>query len=245
MKGDSAMSYLEVANSNLMFLLCSIAIAFILIQAVLFIRAAWRRGTELGIDNGKLKKVMTNAAVFSVVPTLPIIVMLTVLSVNLGRYFPWLRLSVVGSATYENMAADMVAKASGLAGIADPGFDISIFTMAMWVMSVGIIWGIVFNIFFMKSLDKFSKKAKASNNRFVPIFSAALFIGMLALMSAPYITSFKNLTAIVSFITAAIAVLICRHIAISTKISAIDEFSLPISLIAGMSAAVIYTQIMA
>jgi hypothetical protein len=62
-----------------------------------------------------------------------------VLTVNLGKYFPWLRLSVVGSAAYENMAADMVAKASGLAGIADPGFDLPIFTMAMWVMSIGII----------------------------------------------------------------------------------------------------------
>jgi hypothetical protein len=236
------MGYLEVANSMVMFVLCSVVVVFVLLQAILFIRAAWKRGLELGIGDGTLKKAMTNAAVFSVVPTLPIIIMLTVLSVNLGKYFPWLRLSVVGSATYENMAADMVAKASGLAGIADSGFDLSIFTMAMWVMSVGIIWGIVFNIFFMKSLDKFSKKAKASNNRFVPIFSSALFIGMLALMSAPYITNFKNLTAIVSFISAAIAVLSCRRLALSTKISAIEEFSLPISLIVGMAAAVIYTQ---
>lgn len=235
------MNYLDVANSKVMFLLCAAVIGFVMIQAVLFIRLAWRRGLELGIEEGTMKKAMTNAAVFSVVPSLPIIVMLTVLTVNLGKYFPWLRLSVVGSATYENMAADMVAKASGLAGIADPGFDLSIFTMAMWVMSVGIIWGIVFNIFFMKSLDKFSKKAKESNNRFIPVFSAALFIGMLALMSAPYITSFHNKTAIASFIAAAVAVLICGKVARATNVRAIDEFSLPISLIVGMASAVVYT----
>ncbi|MDR1579355.1 MAG: DUF5058 family protein, partial [Synergistaceae bacterium] len=137
------------------------------------------------------------------------------------------------------------AKASGLAGIADPGFDLPIFTMAMWVMSVGIIWGIVFNIFFMKSLDKFSKKAKASNNRFIPIFSSALFIGMLSLMSAPYITNAKNLTAIVAFIASAVAVLMCGRAAKATQIRAIDEFSLPISLIVGMAAAVIYVNIFA
>lgn len=234
-------NYLDVANSRLMFVLCSTVIVFVLIQAVLFIRIAWKRGLELGIAETTMKKAMTNAAIFSVVPSLPIIVMLTVLTVNLGQYFPWLRLSVVGSATYENMAADMVAKASGLAGIADPGFDLPIFTMAMWVMSVGIIWGIVFNIFFMKSLDKFSKKAKASNNRFIPIFSAALFIGMLSLMSAPYITNPKNITAIVAFISAAIAVLICGQVAQKTQIRAIDEFSLPISLIVGMAMAVVYT----
>ena len=239
------MNYLEVANSKLMFLLCSTVIVFVMVQAVLFIRVAWKRGVELGIDDGVMKKSMTNAAIFSIVPSLPIVVMLTVLSLNLGKYFPWLRLSVVGSAAYENMAADMAAKACGLSGIADPGFDLSVFTMAMWVMSVGIIWGIVFNVFFMKSLDKFSKKAKASNNKFVPIFSAALFIGMLSLMSSPYITNFKNVTAIVSFLSASVAVLICGKAARATKISAIDEFSLPISLIVGMAAAVVYSNIAA
>ena len=178
------MNYLEVANGNLMFFLCFAAIVFILFQSVLFIRTAWRRGTELGIERSVMKKTAVNAAVFSVVPSLPIVVMLTLLTLNLGKCFPWLRLSVVGSAAYENIAADTTAKTSGLADIADSGFDLPIFTMAMWAMSVGIIWGIVFNIFFMKSLDKFSKKAKTSNNRFIPILSSALFIGMLSLMSA-------------------------------------------------------------
>jgi hypothetical protein len=218
-------------------------IVFVLLQAVLFIRVAWRRGKELGIDHAVMKKAMTNAAVFSIVPSLPIVVMLMVLSINLGKYFPWLRLSVVGSAVYESMAANMAATASGLSGFVDPGFDLPIFTMAMWIMSVGIVWGIVFNIFFMKSLDKISKKAKASNNQFVPIFSAALFIGMLSIMSAPYITNIQNVTAIVAFISSAIAVLICGHVAKATKIRAIDEFSLPISLIIGMTAAIVYTSI--
>jgi hypothetical protein len=218
-------------------------VIFVLIQAVLFIKVSWKRGLELGIKPATMKKAMTNAAVFSVVPSLPIVVMLMVLTVNLGQYFPWLRLSVVGSAAYENMAADIVSKASGLSGIADPRFDLPIFTMAMWVMSVGIIWGIVFNIFFMKSLDRFSKKVKGSNNRFIPILSSALFIGMLSLMSAPYITNAENITAIVSFASAAVTVLLCGQVTKATNIRIIDDFSLPISLIVGMASAIVYTSI--
>ena len=240
-KGGSTLNYLEVANSNTMFFMCALVVLFVMLQAVLFIKVAWKRGTEIGIERPVMKKAMTNAALFSVIPSLPIVIMLMVLSVNLGQYFTWLRLSVVGSATYENMAADIVAKVSGLAGIADPGFDIPIFTMAMWVMSVGIIWGIVFNIFFMKSLDKFSKKAKESKSHFIPVLSGALFIGMLALMSAPYITNTKNTTAIVSFISAAIAVLLCGKASKVSGIKMIDEFSLPISLIIGMASAIVYT----
>jgi hypothetical protein len=238
------MNYLEVANGTLMLGLCSLAIVFIMFQSLIFIRTAWKRGIEVGIDKGVMKKAMTNAAVFSVVPSLPIIVMLALLTVNLGKYFPWLRLSVVGSAVYENMAADIVAKSSGLSGIADTGFDLRVFATAMWVMSVGIIWGIVFNIFFMKSLDKFSKNAKASNNRFIPIFSSALFIGMLSLMSAPYLTDFeKNRAAIVAFISSSVAVILCGRVSKAVNIKSIDDFSLPIGMIVGMAAAVAYTNI--
>lgn len=239
------MNYLEVANSPLMFLLCFIVIAIVVVQAFLFLRAAFRRGKELGMEPKLMKKAMANAAVFSVIPSLPIIIMLMVLSVPLGKYFPWLRLSVVGSAVYESMAADAVAKSFGLAGMTDPGFTLPIFTTAMWVMTIGIVWGIIFNIFFMKSLDRFSKKAKESNNAFVPIFSAALFLGMMSIMSAPYIVNTERLTGIVAFLAAAVAAMGCNSVAKATNIRAIGEFSLPISLLIGMAAAIVFTQIQA
>ena len=89
--------------------LCALVIIFILFQSLIFIRTAWLRGLEIGLDKGVMKKTMTNAAVFSVVPSLAIIVMLAVLTNNLGKYFPWLRLSVVGSAKYENIRTTVSA----------------------------------------------------------------------------------------------------------------------------------------
>lgn len=235
------MKYLDIANSPLMFALCFVVIAIVVVQAALFIRTAWRRGIDLGMEPALMKKAMTNAALFSIIPSLPIIIMLMVLSVPLGRYFPWLRLSVVGSALYESMAADAVAKDNGLASMSDPGFTLPIFTTAMWVMTIGIVWGIVFNIFFMRSLDRFSKKAKASNATFVPVFSAALFMGFLAVLSAPYIVNTANVTGIVAFFAACLATLACNHVAKQTGIRSIGEFSLPISLLIGMGTAIVYT----
>lgn len=226
-----------------MFVMCFITIAIIFAQSILFIRTAWNRGVEVGIEKSVMKKVMANSAVFSVIPSLPIIIMLMVLSVPLGRYFPWLRLSVVGSASYESMAANMVATGSGLESMTDPNMTVSIFTTAMCVMTVGIVWGIVFNIFFMRSLDKFSKKAKAANNTFVPVFSSALFLGMLSVLSVPHAANTAKPIGIVSFISAAAAALLCSKIAKATTIRAINEFSLPISLIIGMAVAIAATQI--
>jgi len=238
------MSHLEVANSALMFLLCFVVVFAVTAQAILFVRKAWKRGAEIGIEKEVLKKTVINSAILSIVPTLPILISLMVLSVNLGRYFPWLRLSVVGSAAYETMAADMAAKSLGFTTFSDPNMTLSAFGTIMWVMTGGIVSGIVFNIIFMKSLDKFSKKAKSSNNSFVPIISAALFSGMMMLMASPYLTNFKNLTAIVSFIAAAVSAVLCNKIAKATNNRVIDDFSLPISLVFGMIIAILYTNLL-
>ena len=239
------MEHLSVANSPLMFILVSVVIVAVSIQAVLFMRKAWKRGIEIGLDPKVMKKAMTNSAVFSIIPSLPIIIMLMVLTQNLGRFFPWLRLSVVGSAVYESISANMVATAAGLESIADPGFNIDVFGTAMWAMTLGIIGGIVFNILLMKSLDKYSKKAKAAKSTFVPLVSAAMFIGLLSLLAAPHVTDVGNWPRTLAFVAAAIASVLCQRISKAIKWSAIDEFSLPISLLIGMAAAIVFVQIAA
>lgn len=237
------MNFKEIANSPLMFILCLITVLIVFGQSLVFIRTAWIRGKQVGIEPSVMKKAMSNSAVFSVIPTLPIIIMLMTLSVPLGQYFPWLRLSVVGSAQYEGMAAGMVATGAGLEGINDPNMTAGIFTTAMWVMTIGIIWGIVFNIFFMSSLDKISKKLKASNNTFVPIFSSAMFLGMLAVLSIPQVANLANVPGFVSFLVAAVVALSCNYLAKKPNLRILGDFSLPISLILGMGAAIVYSQL--
>lgn len=237
------MNYLSVANSKVVFLLCGLTILVVVIQSLLFIRKGLERGKELGISKEVMAKAMTNSAIFSVLPSLPIIVMLLALSVPLGQYFPWLRLSVVGSAVYEGMAANIGANAMGLKDISDPGLSPEIYVIIMFVMTIGIIWGILFNIFFMKHLDKFSKEAKSKKNNFIPIFSAALFCGMLSTLSVPYVANVKNVTSIISFAVAGFSVILLNKISKLTKVKVISEFSLPIALIIGMAAAIVKVNI--
>ena len=233
------MKYLEIANSNILFILAGLTVLVVVLQSVLFINKAMKRAKEMGIEKEVIKKTITNSAIFSVIPSLPIIVMLLALSIPLGRYFPWLRLSVVGSAVYEGMGANVAAQSQGLVDISDPGLTPEIFFTIMFVMTIGIIWGIVFNIIFMKKMDTMSKQAKAGGNPFIPIFSGALFCGLLATLSAPYIANTNNPTAIISFVSAALSVLGLNKISKSTNVKIISEFSLPVALIIGMVAAII------
>ena len=236
--------YLQIADSGLMLFLVSFTLLVVAAQSLLFIRTAWRQGAKIGLEQELMKKSMINSAIFSVVPSLPILIMLVILSNSLGRYFIWLRLSVVGSAAYESMAANIAATSVGLSGFADPNFNLVAFATVMYVMTFGIVWGIVFNIFFMRSLDKFSKKMKAKKNNFVPVFSAALFMGILGLMSSPHITNFSNIPAISAFISSAIMVFLCSIIAKNAKFKVIDDFSLPIGMLFGMAMAIVTTNML-
>lgn len=238
------MEFSGVANGMILFTLCALAISVVAIQAIIFIRIAWRRGGEVGLTKRVMQRTVINSAIFSIVPSLPIIVMMLALSQALGRYFPWVRLSVVGSAAYEGMAADLAAQSMGLQGFADPEMTPNIFIIIMLVMTIGIIWGIVFNIFFMNRLDKFSKKQKEKvAGGFISIFSSALFVALLITLSVPYVANVNNIEAIVAFVSAGVAVLILNKVAEVTKWRPLSDFSLPIAMITGMASVIFYVNI--
>ncbi|MDR2174791.1 MAG: DUF5058 family protein [Synergistaceae bacterium] len=230
----------RVFNGTTLYLVCGLVVLYVTVQALLFMRLAWRRGIELGITEKKMRQAVTNSAVFSIIPSLPIVIMLMVLTQVIGRYISWLRLSVIGSAAYENMAIDIAAKSYGLTGLGDLGFSPEIYVAATWVMSFGIVWGILFNIFFMGTLDKRAKKIQSRGGGFMKIASAALFVGMLAVMSMPHLANFiRNDLGTLSFCTAAAVSLLIGDVSKRTNIGALKEFAFPISLIAGMLTAIL------
>ncbi|MCZ0717376.1 DUF5058 family protein [Aerococcus kribbianus] len=240
------MDYKVLANSTVLFILIALCITIVAAQAILFIRMAWKHGKELGIETSDMKKTVTNSFLLTIMPSLPIIVMMFALSVPLGKYFPWLRLSIVGSASYEGMAANIAAQASGLTDISDPNMTADIFVVVMLVMTIGIIWGIMFNIFILPKLDKKAKSAQqnAKSGNLMGYLSGFLFIAMLATLSTPYAANINNVQSIVAFVTAGITVLILDKIAEVTEKSLISDFSLPVALIVGMAAVIIQTNVL-
>lgn len=106
--------YFSVANSPVMAAFCGLAILVVLVQAAIFFRTAWKRALELGFEKRDLMKVVKSSALFSVVPSLPIIISYMILMPVLGKFFAWLRLSVIGSASYETLAGQHGCNFPGL-----------------------------------------------------------------------------------------------------------------------------------
>ena len=130
--------YSYVANSPVMFIFCALAILVVLVQAVIFFRTAWKRALEMGFTKGELMKVVKSSAIFSIVPSLPIIISYMILLPALGKFFPWLRLSVIGSATYETLAANMAVTSFGFDSLGSADFSPDVFGSLLWVVTLGV-----------------------------------------------------------------------------------------------------------
>ena len=101
-------------NSPILFLLAGIIILAVVAQSVFFLVKAWRHGLEIGMDREKLKKISVTAGVFTIAPAVAIVISVITLAKDLGLPLPWLRLSVVGSLSYETIAATNAENAMDL-----------------------------------------------------------------------------------------------------------------------------------
>ena len=93
-------------NHPILFVLAGLLIAAVLGQSVYFLVKALRRSKQIGMDQKKIRKTIQTAAVFTIAPAVSIVISVITLSKSLGLPLPWLRLSVVGSLSYETVAAE-------------------------------------------------------------------------------------------------------------------------------------------
>jgi hypothetical protein len=240
---------LNMADSYTLLVLCAVPVLLIAAAALLFLKRAYAAALCLGVEKRTLQKVIANSALFSILPSLPIIIIMAAMMPVFGRYVPWLRLSVIGSAMYEAMAADTAVKSFGLSGIGDPGLTPEIFLSAVWVMTISILSYPLANILFLKTFDTRLKQAavrsESSGSGFVKHIAGALFIGLMSVMMVPDMVNFSNPAGMTAVLTSGAAVLGLETAAKRRNIRWLHDFSFPIAFIIGLAAAAAAAQLLA
>jgi hypothetical protein len=235
------MPYISIANSALLYVIGGVVIVFVLIQSVLFLRKAWKRGVAMGMDNKKLKDTVRASATFSIVPSIPILLGLIAMAPVLGIPFPWIRLSIIGSVSYELIAAEMGAQALGLNGLSDPGFNAVAFVNTLWIMTIGIVWGLVFCVFFLKPYQRRLQNVRKRDAAWGEILIMSLFFGVIASFVGPFVITFG--VEVLTLLSAAVIMLLIGLIIRFTNAKWLTNFALSLSMVAGMALAVLYTQL--
>ena len=141
----------------------------------MFFLRAKKRAKELGIADEKVKATIKSSLVFSIVPSIAVIIGLITLTPLLGIPWPWFRLSVVGSLPYELTAADLAVKGLGYQDLTayQASADPSAIGTIMFTMTISILGGMIFNIFF---LEKYHKKVSGVGTKSSPFRELALSV---------------------------------------------------------------------
>ena len=232
-------------NSPILFALVGAIIALVLAQSVFFLVRAVKRARELGIGKDTVKKTITSATVFTIAPAVAVLVGVVALSKSLGVALPWLRLSVIGSITYETVAAGNALEAAG-SGAGTTVTDPAIYITIAWVMTIGIAAGLILVPFVTKKLQKSMGKIGMKDKKWGEIFNNAMFLGMISAflgyvfcdVGLVFKGDMSGLIPVCVMAVAAVVMAICGLIATKAKIRWLTDYALPLSLIAGMVSAI-------
>ena len=167
-------------NHPLLYLMAGILIAVVLAQSIYFLVKAVRRSRELGMDQRKIKKTIKTAAVFTIAPAVAIVISVMTLSKKLGLPLPWLRLSVVGSMSYETIAANNALSAMGQSLGSDVPLNAQQYVNILLVMTISIMVGIWLVPAIGKKLQNGMTTLSNRDAKWADIFQNSLFIGMIS-----------------------------------------------------------------
>lgn len=169
-------------NHWMLFVLVGVIIAAVLGQSIYFLVKSIRRAKETDMDMTKIKNTIKTAALFTIAPAVAIVITVVSLSKSLGIALPWLRLSVVGSLSYEAVAAQNAAAGMGttLGALSKINIDATQFVTIAIVMTISIMVGIwlvpVIAKKYQNGLVSFDNRDK----KWSDIFQNSLFIGMIS-----------------------------------------------------------------
>jgi hypothetical protein len=235
-------------NHPILFVLVGVIVAAVLGQSVYFLVKALRRAKELGITKATVKSTVTSSAVFTVAPAVAILVSVVALAKSLGIALPWLRLSVIGSMSYETIASNNTLNAAGVAAgttITDPSLYVSV----LWVMTLSIAAGLVLVPFVTKKIQGGMNKIGMKDKKWGELLNTAMFLGMISAFLG-YVFCDVGLivkgdtSGLIPVCVMAVSAVIMAVFGLSAKAFKarwMEDYALPLSLVLGMASAIPFT----
>ena len=255
-------------NHPILFVLVGIIIAAVLGQSVYFLLKSVKRAKEIKMDSALIRKTIITAAIFTVAPAIAIVITVISLSQSLGIALPWLRLSVVGSLSYEAIAAANAASGmdTTLAALSGNMNATQYLTIAI-VMTISIMVGIWLVPVVAKKYQSGLMTFENKDKKWSDILQNSLFIGMISAVvgfvfcdvsrlwseNARFVeqtnqytglketveyTATSGLIPVVVMVVSALCMCICGLLINKLKWKWVNDYALPICMLIGMAVAI-------
>lgn len=234
------LSFYDVANHPLIYTMVAIGITLIAGMALISVRKSWKRAKELGYESKQLKNIVKSSVTFSIVPSIAIVVGFFSLASMLGIPWPWWRLSVVGSVTYEIMAAEMALNSAQVQLESATGGD---FILVMFVMTIGILGGIVLSTFFAEKIHSGSIKMQDKDQRWGSLGNSVFMMAIIIAFVIPMF--FDGYVKVLTLITSMVVAFIFNYAAKKFQIKWLSNFTLVFTMIISMGSSLLWTKLFA
>ena len=238
-------------NHPILFILVGLLVAVVLGQSVYFLVKALRRSKQIGMDQSKIRKTIKTAAIFTIAPAVSIVISVITLSKSLGIPLPWLRLSVVGSLSYEAIAASNAVSAMGLELGKISSLTAQQFVNITLVMTISIMMGIWLVPVIGKKLLGGMSSLENRDKKWAEIFQNAMFIGMISAFVGFVFCDISRLwtpvegysptSGLIPVCVMAVSALVMIVLGLlmrKPQLKWLGDYALPISLVLGMVAAI-------
>jgi len=224
-------SYLEIANSAGMWLVCGIVVAWVFLQAIIFTKKAFEIGPKIGLSKKQLRLAFESAVISAIGPSLAILIGALALIYAMGGPIAWMRLSVIGSVMYELMAANFGAQAMGTE-LGGPGFNEIVYANGVWTMTLGCLGWLVFTGAATHKLETIRLKLAGGKIELVGAIAVGAMLGAFAKLTADHLVKLgKPATAA---IVGMIVMIVLFKLSDKLRSRHLKEFSLAISMLTGM-----------
>jgi hypothetical protein len=243
----------DFLNLPVLFIFGGLIAASIIAMSLFFIVKSFRRAKEIGMAKEKLVKAVKTGAIFSIVPSIPIVIGVGVMMSYLGLAIPWIRLTVIGALQYEIIAMDQ-------AGVtAAPALTPTLVGTALLIMTVSIISGPLLNALFYKKYQLKLADLQQKNQRLLDTVTGALLGGILAGLisymvaggifasSGEYAAGsrieVKGIVTLLTLFSSAAIMALCGVILKVTKWKWIESYALPFTILGSLGLAFLFIRI--
>lgn len=236
------MSMKDIISSPLLLTMIIIGLLYIVGFSIVYLKKAYDHCLELGISKEEIKNVIKSSLVFSIVPSLSIVVGLFALISVLGTVWSWWRLSVIGSLSYESLISSSVATTLGFATNAEmlEAATGRQFGVVMILMSIGMLSGFAILLPFGKKMSMSVNKTEGTSNwRYV---LSGVFMLCLFAVYIPVLLIGDTVQAAV-MITGLIIAIVLGILASKPKLQWLNNFIMAFSMIGGMVSSIFWCKL--
>lgn len=226
------MNYIDTANGLILGIVVVLILVVIILQTIIMIKKGWKEANRLGVDDTTIKLVVKNSISISIIPTVSIVIILFLLVPLLGTYLPLLRLSVIGSAAFEMIAAELGAQSAGASGLVTEGFTSEAFVNAAWCMSIGGSCSLLVSALVLKPVFKVYDKIRDTDTTWMKLIGGIAMTAVIVSLGIDKIAGGVLATIIV--LASVAFTIVCQYLAKKYDKKVLNDFIMPVTIIFGL-----------